>query len=91
MGNRSLFFEHIDILIILNHFIMKKRNLKSLSLNKKLVSNLETNVVKGGTANGSIANNCLGKPSLHCGSLSCESFACPTEEWTVGYCDVLFG
>ena len=70
---------------------MKKRNLKSLSLNKKLVSNLETNVVKGGTANGSIANNCLGKPSLHCGSLSCESFACPTEEWTVGYCDVLFG
>ena len=49
MGNRSLFFEHIDILIILNHFIMKKRNLKSLKLNKKSISKLDQELNKGGT------------------------------------------
>lgn len=72
---------------------MKKKNLKSLNLNKKLVSKFESNHVTGGSheCNGSIRNNCLGSPSLHCGSLSCESFACETADWTVGYCDVLFG
>ncbi len=72
---------------------MKKNKKISLSLNKKVVSKLETYAVKGGShdCNGSIPNNCLGKPSLHCGSLSCDSFACGTANWTVGNCDVLFG
>ena len=72
---------------------MKKNKKISLSLNKKVVSKLDTYSLKGGSSggNGSIQNNCLGKPSLHCGSLSCDSFACPTADWTVGNCDVLLG
>jgi len=66
---------------------MKKKNLKSLKLNKKSISNLDKkNEIVGGGG--------IGEPSFHCGTLGCESIDCPsnvwpicqTEEWTNGEC-----
>ena len=39
---------HKFILLTYKSFIMKKRNLKALKLNKKVISNPKTSIVKGG-------------------------------------------
>ena len=46
---------------------MKKRNLKLLSLNKKSISDLSTNIIGG---NESAANSCIA---------SCNTYTCPPE------------
>jgi len=46
---------------------MKKKNLRSLSINKKSVSNLNTNAAKGGGTTTSYApNNCWGTLQEYC-------------------------
>jgi hypothetical protein len=78
---------------------MKKSSLLSLKLKKSTVSNLNSSALKpslqgkvkgGGWSDYPCIDN-LGEPSFHCGSLSCESFGCPTEDWTVGRCEMILG
>ncbi|QHI39161.1 hypothetical protein IMCC3317_45630 [Kordia antarctica] len=62
---------------------MKKRNLKSLDLNKKSISNLENNV-KGGaikTLIGCANTGCVGPIKNTCGIINCDllSAACQAD------------
>ncbi|WP_046758347.1 hypothetical protein [Kordia jejudonensis] len=59
---------------------MKKKNLKSLKLNKKSVSDLNTDSAKGGGTTTSYApNNCWGTLQEYCTGNNC------TQNW---HCDM---
>ena len=49
--------------ITLKPFIMKKKNIKSLKLNKKSISRLDTEFMKGGTYLPSVHNPCKIEPA----------------------------
>lgn len=60
------------LLLTQNHVIMKKKNLKSLTLNKNSVSKINNQILKGGTG--------FTSPDL-----SCHYFVCATEDCPSAY------
>lgn len=62
---------------------MKKKNLKSLNLNKTSISSFQKDIISGGTATGggTIGTLCaLYSNIIECGSRTCISTAQATEE-----------
>ena len=61
---------------------MKKQNVKSLDLNKKSISNLESNVYGGAVPTyGDCATGCVGPIRATCGIINCElSYKCQADK-----------
>jgi hypothetical protein len=51
---------------------MKKRNIKSLNLNKKYISSFETESIKGGAIQASGAETCGGQTSSYPPTRTCQ-------------------
>lgn len=55
---------------------MKKKNLKSLKLNKRSISNLESNKVNGGTILTAFCWSLVLCPTINCPTGDCSSIDC---------------